>query len=133
MATLKHVIVDKLTKQECWWARTWRPMAFWVYAAICIFDFILMPVWFQINYYDVTRKQAIESSLKYDQKQLEALTVLINRQPWEPITLQGGGLLHLSFGAILTGTAITRGREKEQQAKQLGEALKSKIDNPDEK
>lgn len=133
MATLKHIIVDRLTKPECWWARTWRPMAFWVYAFICIFDFVLMPVWYQINYYDVTRKQAIESSLKYDQKQLEALTVLINRQPWEPITLQGGGLLHLSFGAILTGTAITRGREKEQQAKQLGEALKSNIDNPDEK
>jgi hypothetical protein len=28
---------------------------------------------------------------------------------WEPLTLGGGAIFHLAFGALLTGSAVTRG------------------------
>jgi hypothetical protein len=31
---------------------------------------------------------------------------------WQPLTLQGGGLIHIAFGAILGISAWTRGQEK---------------------
>jgi len=31
----------------------------------------------------------------------------------EPFTLKGGGLFHLSFGALLTGSAVARGKRRD--------------------
>jgi hypothetical protein len=36
---------------------------------------------------------------------------------WQPLTLQGGGLIHISFGAILGVAAWTRGQEKVEAIK----------------
>jgi hypothetical protein len=36
---------------------------------------------------------------------------------WQPLTLQGGGLVHIAFGAILGISAYTRGQEKIAQVK----------------
>lgn len=38
-------------------------------------------------------------------------------ETWEPVTLIGGGLFHISFGAILSGVAITHGMERRDAAK----------------
>lgn len=77
--------------KEDWMNRKWRPAMAWVYMAINIFDFIVGPVIFnllqlQAGGQDITSYQAI--------------------------TLQGGGLVHVAFGAILGISAYTRGREK---------------------
>jgi hypothetical protein len=40
--------------------------------------------------------------------QMEYLKKLVSQH--EPFTLQGGGLFHLSFGAILTGSALGSGK-----------------------
>jgi hypothetical protein len=134
----KEVIANHLTCKDPWLARTWRPAAFWIYACICIFDFVIMPAWYQINYYDLSRKEALFSSLQYNERAIEALTVLLNRNPWTPLTLEAGGTFHVAFGAILGATAWTRGKEREERTRQLGQALQSKNvdasmkpDNPD--
>lgn len=73
------------------WKDGWREHASYIYMAIVIFDFLIAPiVWplFQL---------AIKSP-----------TIT----PWVPITLQTGGLLHLSFGAILGVSAWGKSQEK---------------------
>lgn len=79
-------------KQEETWIKTmWRPSMGWLYMAICAFDFIIAPIvsmfiplWLKGTPYT----------------------------PWKSITLENGGMIHLSFGAILGVTAWTRGQEK---------------------
>lgn len=77
-------------KQEHWLKEYWRPSMGWLYMAICAFDFIIFPL-------------------------ISMFLPNITHQPyavWKSLTLEGGGLIHLSFGAILGITSWTRGREK---------------------
>lgn len=134
----KYTILNKLTSSENWLTSNWRPIAFYVYALICIWDFVIMPTWLQVGYNDITRTEAIQSSLRYTNESLQVLTLLLTQQTWDPLTLRAGGTFHLAFGAILGAASYTRGREKEERTKQLGESLRSdkveqgtKVDNPD--
>lgn len=77
--------------KEDWMNRKWRPAMAWVYMAINIFDFILAPIFFNLLQFH-THGQTITS--------------------YQAITLQGGGLFHVAFGAILGISAYTRGKEK---------------------
>lgn len=79
---------------EDWMTRKWRPMMAVTYMVINICDFIVFPVMFTIV-------QFWEPHTASD----------IFRQ-WQPLTLQGGGFIHIAFGAILGISAYTRGREK---------------------
>jgi hypothetical protein len=95
--------------------RLWRPSVAVVYLLTVIFDFILMPV-----YIEATNRVTIDyelidrlDSLQNPNLQIEiARKMDVAKRVWAPLTLQGGGLLHLAFGSILTGAAITRGMEK---------------------
>ena len=71
--------------------KKWRPAMAWTYMAINIFDFIIGPI-----YYNV----------------LQFLDANTQIQMWQAITLQGGGLIHVAFGAVLGISAWTRGSEK---------------------
>jgi hypothetical protein len=79
------------TQKEDWMTTKWRPMMAIVYMAINVFDFILGPILFNFLQY-LNPGQAIGM--------------------WQPLTLQGGGLIHIAFGAILGISAWTRGQEK---------------------
>lgn len=74
---------------ENWFRANWRNMAAWVYLAIVVFDFVIAPI--LLGAYS-----------------LKTHTVL---EMWKPLTLEGGGIFHLSFGAILGVSAYTRGQE----------------------
>ena len=76
--------------KETWLNRKWRPTMAWVYMAICILDFAVFPI--------------LWSAIQYNLGQ--QLT------QWQPITLQGGGLVHMAFGAIVGVTAWWRSKEK---------------------
>ncbi len=79
-------------ENEHWLQVKWRPISAMVYLIICLFDFVIFPViWAMFLQYS--------GSPKF----IEA---------WNPLTLQGAGLFHLSFGAILGVSAFTRGQEK---------------------
>lgn len=88
---MKHKYTLK-QKEENWVATRWRPACAWTYLVICIFDFIIFPVLWSLL-------QAFKSG------QITA--------PWQPLTLQGAGLMHMSFGAIVGVTAWSRGNEKQ--------------------
>lgn len=92
----------------------WRPIAAYVYLLICIFDFVGMPIYVEMHNNQVNT-QAFEEirSLQDKEVKIKALESLdLGKQTWTPLTLQGGGLFHLSFGAILGVAAFTRGQEK---------------------
>jgi len=78
-------------KTEDWMTSKWRPLMAITYMATIWFDFIVGPILFNILQY-LNPGQAVSS--------------------WTPLTLQGGGLYHLSMGAILGIAAWTRGKEK---------------------
>ncbi len=70
---------------------TWRPAIGWLYILICLFDFLAFPVlWGLAN----------------------ILYIGNVGQAWEPLTLDGAGLFHISMGGILGISAWTRGKEK---------------------
>lgn len=69
----------------------WRPMMGWTYMATCVFDFIIGPVTYNI---------------------LQFLNPGQHVEMWQAITLQGGGLYHLSMGAVLGISAYGRTQEK---------------------
>jgi len=77
-------------KKEDWMNSKWRPMMGWIYMLTCITDFIIFPILWSI----------LQASLK------QPVTA------WQPITLQGAGLFHLSMGAIIGVAAFGRTQEK---------------------
>lgn len=90
--------------QHSW--KSWRAMAGYIYLAICLFDFVIMPSVVHANRIDPTELvSAVETP---DDKQF-VLSIVdkMNTKRWEPITTAGGGLFHVSFGFILTGVAIS--------------------------
>ena len=92
MTTQKQYIKlsDSEKKKEDWLNAKWRPMMGWIYMLTCVTDFIIFPVLWSI----------LQASLK------QPVTA------WQPITLQGAGLFHLSMGAIIGVAAFGRTQEK---------------------
>ena len=91
-----HTILDDVTttkgdiETEHWFVAYWRPCLCWLYFVMIAFDFILAPIftfWF-----------AYASEQAYHQ--------------WNPLTLQGGGLIHVSLGAIIGIYTWARTKEK---------------------
>lgn len=80
-------------QQEKWFVKYWRPSAAYVYLVLIVFDFILAPI-----------GTGVLSGL-----------FKIAYLPWAPLTLQGGGLIHITFGVILG--LYTFGRTQENLKK----------------
>jgi hypothetical protein len=76
---------------EDWINKKWRPAMGWVYMVTCTFDFVIAPILWSIA-------QAVGQGQVAMQ--------------WQPLTLQGAGLYHISMGAVL-GLAVY-GRTKEK-------------------
>lgn len=96
------------------WKAMWRPAAAYVYLAICLMDFGIMPIIYEIINHSITNSSVVELALKFTDSaaQIEALHTLKQTQSWVPLTLQGNGMFHVAFGAILGVAAWTRGQEK---------------------
>lgn len=83
--------LQQIYNNESWYTRYWRASIAWSYILICLFDFIIGPifyVWYAVHTGDNSFGE------------------------WEPLTLGQGGLYHLSMGAILGVTSWSRGQEK---------------------
>lgn len=85
----------------------WKALSGFVYLLICIFDFIVVPSWIGL-----TRVGIAESleGVKFHTLDPSVQIQLIDRLTFQhqPFTLMGGGLFHLAFGALLTGSAISK-------------------------
>jgi hypothetical protein len=86
-----EVLVKHSKESEDWINKKWRPSMGWMYMAVCITDFIIFPVLWSLL-------QAVSKGQVTNQ--------------WQPLTLMGAGLFHISMGAIL-GIAVY-GRTKEK-------------------
>ena len=84
-------MVRKQDKQEDWINRKWRPMMAVTYMVTIWFDFVIGPILYNMLQY-MHNGQAVT--------------------PYQPITLQGGGLYHIAMGTVLGVAAYTRGKEK---------------------
>jgi hypothetical protein len=83
---------------------TWRWAALIVYLLICFYDFLFVPVWYGLNRPNIEQFMEIINSTEHVLVQMELMKKLTGQH--EPFTLMGGGLFHLAFGAILTGSAV---------------------------
>ena len=82
----------------------WRWTALSIYLLICCYDFLFVPVWYGLNRPDISQFMDIINSTEDTLVQMELMKKLTGQH--NPFTLMGGGLFHLAFGAILTGSAI---------------------------
>ena len=83
---------------------TWRWAALSVYLLICFYDFLFVLVWYGLNRPNIEQFMEIINSTEHVLVQMELMKKLTGQH--EPFTLMGGGLFHLAFGAILTGSAV---------------------------
>jgi len=85
----------------------WRWTALITYLVICIYDFMVVPVWYGVSramLLDVDSYMANLQLIDDPMVQMEYMKKLVSQH--EPFTLKGGGLFHLAFGALLTGSTI---------------------------
>ena len=82
----------------------WRWAALSVYLLICFYDFLFVGVWIGLNRPNITELMIIVGNETDTLVKLEVLKSLTYQH--EPFTMKGGGLFHLAFGAILTGSAV---------------------------
>jgi len=101
--------------EEHW--SNWKTIAGYAYILICITDFLIMPIATHTNQIDtkeeilaIVEEQGLDTALKIMDR-------IKGQHSWIPVTMTGGGLFHISFGAILTGAAITRGIERKEIVK----------------
>ena len=85
--------VETITKGE-WMQKYWRPCAAFMYMACCLCDFAIFPIMFTVVQF--WEEQASNDAFRQ----------------WVPITLQGGGLFHVSMCAVLGVSAYGRTQEK---------------------
>lgn len=78
-----------MDQEPAWFHDKWRPAMAWLYLIINAFDFLITPI-----------------ALAYISKNPGAAAT------WSPLTLQGGGLFHISMLAIVGVTAWGRTQEK---------------------
>lgn len=101
---------EKVSSTE-WAMNNWKIWMAFIYTVICVFDFIIAPSWIGLNRTDFLELIVTLELLAPD---VQARALEISRVAYEPITLKGGGLFHLSFGAILTTSAFNRNDPKLQ-------------------
>jgi len=82
----------------------WRWTALSVYLVICLYDFMVVPIWYGLNRPDLATFIEILNTVEDPLIQLELMKKMTGQH--NPFTLMGGGIFHLAFGAILTGSAF---------------------------
>ena len=65
---------------------------------------MFVPIWYGLNRPDISELMKIVNETSDTLVKLDLLKTLVSQH--SPFTLMGGGLFHLAFGAILTGSAF---------------------------
>ncbi len=97
---LSHVDIGLLEKMEKR-LEGWKRYLAYAYIVICLVDFALMPIIFELH-----RPQFTELAKVIGALAPEAQLMALNKTSWQPITLSYSGMFHLVIGAILTGVAV---------------------------
>lgn len=75
-----------------------------IYLIICLYDFMVVPIWYGLHRPDLEMFVNILNTVEDPLIQLELMRVKTGQH--NPFTLMNGGIFHLSFGAILTGSTF---------------------------
>lgn len=89
----KPQVAEAMTRGE-WMQKYWRPCAAFMYMICCLCDFAVFPIMFTVVQF--WENEAANDAFRQ----------------WVPITLQGGGLFHVSMCAVLGVSAYGRTQEK---------------------
>ena len=85
----------------------WRDWLAVVYISICLFDFVIGAIWWNLYvaaFYEDCVARGVEQSVCFNNIP----------PPWQPYTLNNGGMFHIAMGAILGATAWKRHHEKKK-------------------
>lgn len=90
----------------------WKSLLAVIYAIICVFDFVISPILWSMQ-----RQEALlmANSIAHDPALNAQLAIEMLKSLYRthiPYTLQGAGVFHIAFGALLTGSAISKFKEK---------------------
>lgn len=90
-------------------AGPWKTLAVAVYLVICLFDFWLMPMYRT----HLNQEFIVNAAAEAEPENRAYILEVIDRialEKWTPVTTTGVGgvIFHLSFGVLMTGTALTR-------------------------
>ena len=83
--------MNKIKKNDSWVVTMWRPALAWSYVLVCLFDFALGPILYNI---------------------LQYLNPGQHVAAYTSVTLQGSGMYHISMGAIVGLSSHGRTQEK---------------------
>jgi hypothetical protein len=95
--------MDRMAIMIKWMMDNWKPACALIYTVICLFDFVVFPCW--VGWHRLPVNEFLSMSQGLDVQTKTSLLEYLYRS-YSPYTLAGGGLFHLSFGAILTGVAF---------------------------
>ena len=96
-------------EKETYFHNKWRPAMGWSYLCVCVFDFLVAPIVYvmiQVIFGDGNVAQLVA---------------------WEPQTIKGGGLYHISMLTIVGVTAYGRTKEKLQGTAEMLNELRNII------
>jgi len=99
---LMRTFIDWLVSND-----SWKGIAGILYFFICLFDFVILPIFVGYSRPSIIEIVNITQGMETE---VALYTVQTLTRTHEPLTLMGGGLFHLAFGSILTGTVIMAGR-----------------------
>lgn len=88
-----------------WMAAHWKAGLAFIYSVVVVFDFVIVPIWVGIHRVDLLALLEVVKTLPPD---IQGSTITLAYRQHTPYTLQGAGLIHIAFGALLTGSAITK-------------------------
>lgn len=98
------------------WKDQWKHACAIIYLLICVTDFIVAPAVNQLANRNSRQEMiALIDKLQDSDAKVAAINKLSFSSQWEPLTLQGGGLFHLSFGAILGIVAFKNSKKEEEK------------------
>jgi len=95
-----------------WIDRDFHAFCVIIYVVICLFDFLLFPLYFEYSNAKFTpdHQAQIAESFKDGSSQVQVFVALRQERTWHPITLESSGLFHVAFGAILGVGIWARGK-----------------------
>ena len=106
---------DSIAEKENILKQYWRPAMAVLYLLLCFLDYAVRPVVNELGAKDFNLAETVAIVRDLNPAlQIEALEIASTHEKWPPILSE---FVHMAFGAILTGAAITRGMEKTARVK----------------
>ena len=91
----------------------WKTVLAAVYAVICMVDFVIMPIVIT-SAKGAGLKEFIANELRNFDPAIQIQLLQAISKDYAPFTLQGAGVFHLAFGALLTGSALSKSKTGEK-------------------